>query len=74
MNATARKNGKLVRRIAKLDRAWRLEGKPEGRTANRLAFELGNAARAGMGRRSRQVQNRNAIRLGAPMDWPTYGV
>ena len=47
MNAKARTNGKLIRRIAKLDRAWRLEGKPEGRTANRLAFELGNAARAG---------------------------
>lgn len=74
MNAKARKNGKLVRRIAKLDRAWRLAGKAEGRTENALAFELGNAARAGMGTRSRKVQNRNAIRLGAPMDWPTYGV
>lgn len=69
-----RANGKLIRKIAKLDRAWRLAGKAEGKLENRLAFELGNAARAGMGRRSRQVQNRNALRLGAPMDWPSYGV
>jgi hypothetical protein len=69
MNSTKRANGKLIRRIAKLDRAWRLEGKAEGRTTNRLAFELGQAARAGMGRRSRQVQNRSAARLGQRSGW-----
>lgn len=74
MTNTKRAKGKLIRRIAKLDRAWRLAGKAEGKLENRLAFELGNAARAGMGRRSRQVQNRSAVRLGEPMSWPTYGV
>lgn len=74
MTDAKRANGKLIRKVAKLDRAWRLAGKPEGRTANDLAWRLGQAARAGMGRRSRQVQNRNALRLGQPMDWPMYGV
>lgn len=69
MNAKARTNGKLIRRIAKLDRAWRLAGKPEGRIENALAFELGNAARAGMGRRSREAQCRSAARLGQRSGW-----
>lgn len=59
-----RRNGKLMRLIAKLDRAWRMAGKPEGRLADRLAFELGNAARAGMARKSRQMQRQSAARLG----------
>jgi hypothetical protein len=63
MNTRKRENGKLVRRIAKLDRTWRLAGKQEGRLENRLAFELGNACRAGLGTKSRQVQRRNAIAL-----------
>lgn len=74
MTRTERKNGRLIRKVARLDMAWRAAGKAEGRTENSLAFELGNAARAGMGTLSRKVQNRNALRLGAPMDWPTYGV
>lgn len=74
MTDAKRANGKLIRKVAKLDRRWRLEGKPEGRTANDLGWRLGQAARAGMGRRSRQVQNRNALALGQPMDWPMYGV
>jgi hypothetical protein len=69
MNSTKRANGKLIRRIAKLDRAWRLAGKVEGRVENRLAFELGQAARAGMGRRSREVQSRSAARLGQRSGW-----
>lgn len=69
MNSTKRANGKLIRRIAKLDRAWRLAGKVEGRVENRLAFELGNAARAGMGRKSREVQSRSAARLGQRSGW-----
>jgi hypothetical protein len=73
MNATQRANGKLIRRIEKLDRAWRLEGKAEGRTENRLAFELGNAARAGMGRKSRKVQGRSAARLGELSGWERFG-
>jgi hypothetical protein len=69
MNSTKRANGKLIRNIAKLDRAYRLAGKREGRTENRLAFKLGVAARAGMGRKSRQVQSRSAARLGQLSGW-----
>ena len=69
MNQTKRQNGSLIRRIAKLDRAWRLAGKPAGRLENRLAFELGNAARAGMGHKSRQIQCRSAARLGQESGW-----
>lgn len=69
MNATKRSNGKLIRRIAKLDRAWRLAGKQEGRIENELAFQLGNAARRGMGRKSRQIQCVSAARLGQRSGW-----
>lgn len=64
-----RAKGKLVRRIAKLDRACRLAGKVEGRTENALAFALGQAARVGLGRKSRQVQSRSAARLGQRSGW-----
>jgi hypothetical protein len=53
-------NGKIIRKVAKLDRKWRAAGKVEGRTENDLAMWLGVAARAGLGRKSRQVQARNA--------------
>lgn len=69
MTNEKRANGKLIRRVAKLDRAWRLAGRTEGQLENRLTFELGQAARAGLGRRSRQVQNRNAARLGQRSGW-----
>lgn len=72
MNQTKRSNGKLIRRIARLDRAWRLAGQPEGRTANRLAFELGNAARAGMYDKSTEIQVRSAARLGQRSGWAKY--
>lgn len=72
MTNTKRANGKLIRKIEKLDRAWRLEGKTEGRTENALAWRLGQAARAGMGRKSRQVQNRSAARLGQLSGWEQY--
>jgi hypothetical protein len=69
MNMGARRNGKLIRKIAKLDRIWRLKGQPEGRLANELAFALGKASRAGMGRRARQVQCESAARLGERSGW-----
>jgi hypothetical protein len=69
MTNVKRANGKLIRKVAKLDRAWRLEGKAEGRTENELARTLGVAARAGLGRRSREVQNRSAARLGQRSGW-----
>ena len=69
MTKTTRRNGKLIRKIAKLDRAWRFEGKQEGRLENKLAFELGNAYRAGMGRKARQTQCDSAARLGQHSGW-----
>jgi hypothetical protein len=69
MTNTKRANGKLIRKIAKLDRAWRLAGRTEGRMENELAFQLNQAARAGMGRRSREVQSRSAARLGQRSGW-----
>lgn len=69
MNATKRSNGKLIRRIGKLDRAWRIAHQPQGRLENQLAMELGNAARRGMYRKSRQAQCRSAARLGQRSGW-----
>lgn len=69
MNQTKRSNGKLIRRIGKLDRAWRLGGKQEGRLENKLAFELGNACRAGMSNRARRAQCASAARLGQRSGW-----
>jgi hypothetical protein len=64
-----RANGKLIRRIAKMDRRWRAEGFPEGQLENDLAFEIGNAYRAGLGAAARRVQNRNAARRGQRSGW-----
>jgi hypothetical protein len=69
MTNTKRAKGKLVRRIAKLDRAWRLAGKVEGKVQDRLAFELGQAHRAGLGDKARQTQCRSAARLGQRSGW-----
>lgn len=69
MTNAKRANGKLIRKVAKLDRTWRLEGKAEGRTENELARVLGVAARAGLGRKSRLAQNRSAARLGQRSGW-----
>jgi hypothetical protein len=63
MISDKRSRGKLIRKIAKLDRAWRAAGKQEGKTENALAWRLGQAYRAGMGTRARQVQARNAARV-----------
>lgn len=64
-----RAKGKLVRRVAKLDRRWRAGGRQEGRTENALAFALGQAHRAGLGRAARRVQIRNAARRGERSGW-----
>ncbi len=69
MSNEKRAKGKLVRKVEKLDRRWRLEGKQEGRTENDLAMHLGRAARAGLGAKSRQAQNRSAARLGQRSGW-----
>jgi hypothetical protein len=69
MTNAKRANGKLIRKVAKLDRRWRLEGKAEGRTENELARVLGVAARAGLGAESRRAQCRSAARLGQRSGW-----
>jgi hypothetical protein len=71
MNAKAKNRtaGKLLRTIAKLDRAWRAAGKQEGKLENRLAFTLGQAYRAGLGTKARKIQNRNAAAVGTLSGW-----
>lgn len=63
MKAERRAKGKLVRKVATLDRAWRAAGQVEGRTENDLAMHLGRAYRAGVGTAARRTQRRNAARL-----------
>ena len=63
------KTSKILRKVAKLDKAWRAAGKPEGRTENELARVLGQAARAGVGAKSRTIQSRNAAAIGTTSGW-----
>lgn len=68
--ATARR---ALKAVANLDRQWREAGKPaDGRLVNRLAFELGNAARAGAGKRDRMIQTINAQARGERSGWESY--
>ena len=69
MSKQTRSNGKLVRRVARLDRAWRLADRTEGRTENELARVLGVAYRAGVGTAARRAQNRSAARLNQRSGW-----
>lgn len=72
MDKQTRRDGRLIRKIARLDLAWRRAGRQEGRLENRLAMELGRAARAGLGRKTRRVQIRNARSLGQRSSWEDY--
>jgi len=58
MSSEKRAKGKLVRKVEKLDKAWRAGGKQEGRTENDLAMYLGRAYRAGVGKAARRAQGR----------------
>ena len=69
MNRIDRLNGRIIRKVARLDMAWRQAGRQEGRVENQLAFELGRAARCGLGPKSRRVQCRNAAQLGQRSGW-----
>jgi hypothetical protein len=60
MNSTRRANGKLIRKVSRLDKQWRREGMVEGKVENALAWRLGQAYRAGLGGKARAVQARNA--------------
>lgn len=48
MMKTQRIKGRMVRTAVRLDRAWKAEGKVEGKTENALAWRLGIAMRAGV--------------------------
>jgi hypothetical protein len=69
MSQDKRAKGKQIRKVEKLDKAWRAGGRQEGRTENDLAMHLGRAARMGLGNKSRQVQNRNAAARGERSGW-----
>ncbi len=80
MTRSARRIGRIIRNapaaarpalaeVAKLDRTWRQAGKAEGRTENRLAWKLGQAARAGAGTQSRAIQSEVAASMGATSGW-----
>lgn len=66
---STRNAGKILRSVAKLDKAWRTAGKPEGTLENRLARVLGDAYRAGLGTKARDIQNRNAAALNTLSGW-----
>lgn len=58
MTKATRTAGKMIRKVEKLDKAWRAGGRQEGRTENDLAMHLGRAYRAGLGTKARSVQGR----------------
>ena len=60
MNASKRHAGRAIRRIIRLDRAWRVGGKQGGRTENDLAWRLGQAYRAGYGPAAERARRQNA--------------
>lgn len=53
-----RRDGRQLRKVERLDKEWRAEGKQKGRTENALAHELGKAYRAGNGDKARKMQGR----------------
>lgn len=59
MNASKRHAGRAIRRIIKLDGAWRAGGRQGGRTENDLAMFLGQAYRAGYGPAAERARRRN---------------
>lgn len=48
MTTNKRKLGKMVRRVVKLDRAWKANGMQEGRIENDLTWRMGQTIRAGV--------------------------
>lgn len=59
MNASKRHTGRAIRRIIRLDRAWKVGGRQEGRTENALAWRLGQAYRAGYGPAVERARRQN---------------
>jgi hypothetical protein len=54
-----RQTGRAIRKIVKLDRAWRAAGRQEGRTESDLAMFLGRAYRGGFGPAAERARRRN---------------
>lgn len=60
MNADRRKQGRKIRQVLRLDRAWRAGGRQEGRTENDLAWRMGQAYRMGVGADMERARRRAA--------------
>lgn len=66
--------GVLARKVARLDRAWRIAGRGEGRLANDLGWRLGQLARDVPGgyEAGRRIQILVAAQLGQLSGWEQY--
>ena len=71
-------NPTIARRIAQLDRAWRIDGQREGRLENALAWRLGQLSQytrqggpSGYDQ-GRRIQILNARLLGQSSGWEKY--
>lgn len=60
MKASKRRQGRKIRQVIRLDRAWRADGKCEGRTENHLAWRMGQAYRMGVGPQMERARRRAA--------------
>lgn len=60
MRASRRRQGRKIRQVLRLDRAWREGGKREGRTENDLAWRMGQAYRMGVGPQMERARRRAA--------------
>jgi hypothetical protein len=49
MKTEKRHQGRKIRQVVRLHRAWESEGRTEGRTENDLAWRMGQAYRMGVG-------------------------
>lgn len=59
MNASKRHAGRAIRRIVRLDRAWKAGDRQEGLTENALCWRLGQAYRAGYGPAAERARRQN---------------
>lgn len=84
MNSIKRHLGRMVRRsanpnlaaqVARLDRAWRLDGQREGRLENRLCWKMGDLSRANGERNPgecHKIQILSARLLGQISSWEKH--
>jgi len=60
MKTEKRRQGRKIRQVVKLHRAWVAEGKQEGRTENALTWRMGQAYRMGVGAGMERARRRAA--------------